>query len=166
MSYDDLINNIKTDISKIKNNDYSQSIWNEVSDNFKNMSEEIANKLITRKNDLGNINGLNLVVLMHTQEFSEQFYDQEYIKELLDTDCIEYCKIMDCTIPLREEFWSTLFYTHQWFFSNDYIRKILNILLIMIMPIKDIKMFQLMFMKNIYLMKGLNILIFMIKIYH
>jgi hypothetical protein len=123
MSYDDLINNIKTNISKIKNNDYSQSIWNEVSDNFENMSEEIANKLITRKNDLGKINGLNLVILMHTQKFSEQFYDQEYIKELLDSDCIEYCKIMDCTIPLREEFWSTLFYTHQWFFSNDYIRK-------------------------------------------
>ena len=30
---------------------------------------------------------------------------------------------MECDIPLREEFWSTLFYTHQWFFSNDYIRK-------------------------------------------
>ena len=123
MSYNDLINNIKTDISKIKNNDYSQSIWNQVSEEFKNMTEEIVNKLITRKNDLGKINGLNLVILMHTQEFSEQFYDQEYIKELLDTDCTDYCKINKCEIPLKQDFWGTLFYTHQWFFSNDYIRK-------------------------------------------
>jgi len=123
MSYIELIHNIKTDISKIKNNDYSQSIWNEVSEKYEDMSEEIANKLITRKNDLGKINGLNLVILMYDQSFSEEFYDQEYIKELLDSDCIEYCKIMDCEIPMHEEFWHTLFYTHQWFFSNDYIRK-------------------------------------------
>ena len=120
----DLIDNNSTiDISKLNRNDYSQSIWNEISENVDGITEEIANKLITRKSDLGKINGLNLVILIHEQDFSEEFYDQEYIKELLDSDCIEYCKIMKCDIPLREEFWSTLFYTHQWFFSNDYIRK-------------------------------------------
>ena len=101
MDYGELYKSINTNLER---NNYSQNKWNEISDNYENMSEEFANKFITRKCDLGKINGLNLVIIMHTQQFSEEFYDQDYIKELLDGDCIEYCKTMECDIPLREEF--------------------------------------------------------------
>jgi len=105
-------------------NNYAQEEWDDMSEKLI-FSEKELNDLIIRKEDLGEKNGLNFLILIYNNEFSEDFLDQEYIKDLLDIPEYEYHEIMGRynSLECGSTLWGNLFYNNQWVFSENFLLK-------------------------------------------
>lgn len=101
---------------------YTKEEWEKVAEEYE-FDEDEVNKLIVRKEDLGKKNGLDFLVLMYNQKFSEEFYNQSYIKELLNMSEDEYHEIMGRYNSLETcgYLWQNLFYINQWEFSEKFL---------------------------------------------
>lgn len=101
---------------------YTKEEWEKVAEEYE-FDEDEVNELIVRKEYLGRKNGLDFLVLMYNQSFSEEFYNQDYVKELLDMDEEEYHDIMGRynSIASYGKLWQNLFYSHQWKFSEKFL---------------------------------------------
>ena len=110
-------------ILSVRNN-YEQKEWDDICEKL-DFSETEMNDLIIKKDELGKNNGLNFLVLIYNHEFTEEFLDQEYIKELLDMDEYDYHEIMGRYNPLEcgSTLWGNLFYNNQWAFSENFLLK-------------------------------------------
>lgn len=122
------LDNIKQDASKINElindkNLFKQSSWDYIIDNYEDIPEIVANTFIIRKENLGKEIGIDFMKILYDQDYPEQFYDQPYIKELLDMNDKEYEKIMGGTAILYDDHWNRLFYNKQGFFSQAFILK-------------------------------------------
>ena len=122
------LDNIKQDSSKINDlindkNLFKQTSWDYIVEKYENIPEIVANTFIIRKENLGKEIGIDFMKILYEHDYPEEFYDQHYIKEILDMNNKEYEKIMGSTPTLYDNHWYRLFYSKQRFFSKDFIIK-------------------------------------------
>ena len=121
----DSIENDNTKIIDLINqkNNFTQEDWNYLVENYDNVPIEVANEFIVRKEDLGKKAGINLEILIYNQDYPEDFYLQEFIKELLDITQDYYQEIMDeyYSRPTYGILWQSLLLSKQHFFSEKFI---------------------------------------------
>ena len=125
------IKNIEQDEDKLiylvnERDHYTYFDWDYVTENI-NIPLIIANNFILKREEVekeeNKRTGIDFLILLYNQNYPEDFYKQEYIKELLNMDEDDYSEIMGQYNRLicGNKLWYDLFYCNQWFFSERFI---------------------------------------------
>jgi hypothetical protein len=123
--YIDLIVNDESNIEELikDKNKFVQCDWDKLVEKYENIPQIVANEFIVRKEDLGNKVGIDLMTIIYNQKYPEEFFNQNYIKDLLDIEEEKYEELMGEYIGLKKynDLWHNLFYCNQWYFSEKFI---------------------------------------------
>ena len=129
----DLISKVEEDKQNIKKlieskNNFSQEDWDFVTESYENIPELVANSCIIRKENLGKEVGINFIISLYNQDYPEDFYSQDYIKELLDMYEEDYNQIMGQyqSLLCYDKQWKNLFYAKQCSFGKKFIKTIIH----------------------------------------
>ena len=105
---------------------YTYSDWDHVTENIA-IPLIIANDFILRRevieDDQDERTGIDFVIVLYNQHYSEEFYTQTYVKDLLNMYEEDYHAVMGAynSLTFGYKLWYNLFYCNQWVFSKTFI---------------------------------------------
>jgi len=117
------------DIDELEGEFLGQEEWDRFVFEYGDIPREISMKYLVKKNDLEVEYGINFINLLQTQRYSDDFYDNPDIIDLLNMSEREYAFAFTSKYPNTETeldyglLWDNLFMFNQFAFSEDFIMK-------------------------------------------